>query len=451
MRWNPFGRRRPAQRQGAPLSLDEWVEYFKFGANWYQTMGMSQTLGGNTEAIGSGFAGMVHGGFKGNGVVFACEMVRVRHFSEATFKFRRQRDGRPGDLFGTEALARLEDPWPGGTTGDLLTRMLLHADFGGNAFVARSGLGVTCLRPDWVTIIGGSPRDVGNWDPDTRVIGYLYVPGGPGSGNDPIRYLPEEVAHFAPVADPLAVWSGMPWLLPVVRDVEGDQAATEHKKNFFEKGATPNMIVGLEMTDAELFKEWVEVFRNTYEGADNAYKTMFLGAGAKADVVGANFQQIDFKSTTGAGETRIAAAAGVPPVIVGLSEGLQGSSLNAGNYSAARRQFADGTMAHLWRNAAGSLERIVEVPGGSQLWYDARDIPFLREDVGDQATILAAQATAIRTLVDGGFDPDAAVDAVVSNDLSLLAHTGLVPVQLNPPGESLPSTNGSASTVPATE
>ena len=31
----------------------------------------------------------------------------------------------------------------------------------------------------------------------------------------------------------------------------------------------------------------------------------------------ANLKELDFKSTQGAGETRIAAAAGVPPVIVG--------------------------------------------------------------------------------------------------------------------------------------
>jgi phage portal protein BeeE len=59
--------------------------------------------------------------------------------------------------------------------------------------------------------------------------------------------------------------------------------------------------------------------------------------------------------TQGAGETRIAAAAGVPPVIVGLSEGLQAATYS--NYSQARRRFADGTMRPLWRNAAVARER----------------------------------------------------------------------------------------------
>ena len=60
--------------------------------------------------------------------------------------------------------------------------------------------------------------------------------------------------------------------------------------------------------------------------------------------------------------TRLAAAAGIPPVVVGFSEGMQGSSLNAGNYSAARRRMADGTMRPLWRNAARSLATLLNVP-----------------------------------------------------------------------------------------
>ena len=50
-----------------------------------------------------------------------------------------------------------------------------------------------------------------------------------------------------------------------------------------------------------------------------------------------------------------AAAAGIPPSVVGFSEGLQGSALNAGNYESAKQHFAEMTMHPLWRNAAGSF------------------------------------------------------------------------------------------------
>ena len=112
-------------------------------------------------------------------------------------------------------------------------------------------------------------------------------------------------------------------------------------------------------------------------------------------VVGADFQQMDFKVVQGAGETRIAAAARMHPVIVGLSEGLQGSSLNAGNFNSARRLVADATLRPLWRNAAASLANIVDLNSvrttrgsGVELWYDDRDIyRFLQEDMKDRAGI----------------------------------------------------------------
>ena len=45
-----------------------------------------------------------------------------------------------------------------------------------------------------------------------------------------------------------------------------------------------------------------------------------INAAMKAEVVGRDFQQMDFKAVQGAGETRIAAAAGVPPIVVGVHE-----------------------------------------------------------------------------------------------------------------------------------
>jgi hypothetical protein len=129
----------------------------------------------------------------------------------------------------------------------------------------------------------------------------------------------------------------------------------------------------------------------------------------------------------------------VPPVIVGLSEGLQAATYS--NYGQARRRFADGTMHPLWQNAAGSLVPIVPAPpsdgrSAARLWYDARDVAFLREDRMDAANIQGRQATTIRTLVDAGYEPDAVVAAVQAEDYTLLKgrHTGLFSVQLQPPG-----------------
>jgi hypothetical protein len=43
-------------------------------------------------------------------------------------------------------------------------------------------------------------------------------------------------------------------------------------------------------------------------------------------VVGSDLKQLDFKATQGAGETRIAMLGRVPAPLLGISEGLAGSS-----------------------------------------------------------------------------------------------------------------------------
>lgn len=401
--------------------------------------GLNTTMpNSKTEEIDGSFGSLVEYAYKSNGVVFACMLARMLLFSEARFQWRRMSNGRPGDLFGDANLAVLEHPEPGKATGDLLARAIQDVDLGGNFFAARrAGPTIKRLRPDWVTIILGSERlpDIGSGDIDAEVVGYAYHPGGKNSGRAPEILMKEEVAHFAPIPDPTASYRGMPWLVPVIREIMGDSAATAHKLQFFENAATPNMVVTLGdgIKNQTEFDLWVDTFEKSHNGYLNAYKTLYLSAGTTAIPVGSTFQQLEFKATQGAGETRIAAAAGVPPVIVGLSEGLAAATYS--NYGQARRRFADGTIRPLWRNFAGSMETIVRPPAGASLWYDDRDVSFIREDLKDAADIQSTEAQTMRTLVESGWKPDDVVDAVTSGDLARLRgkHTGNLSVQLQDP------------------
>jgi phage portal protein BeeE len=384
--------------------------------------------------------------------VFSCLDVRMKLFSEARFKWRQLKDGRPGKLFGGPELGLLERPWPNGTTGDLLARMEQDSSLAGNFYAVGEGDRVIRMRPDWVGIVLGSKYDdEALADLHTEIVGYVYYPGGPTSTLDPVPLLPEEVCHYAPIPDPCARYRGMSWLTPVIRELMADSAATTHKLKFFENGATPNLAVKMDPTlKKKDYNEWVDLFEERFGTATgqahlHAYKTLYLGGGADVTVVGKDMQQIDFKVTQGAGETRIAAAAGTPPVLVGLSEGLQGSSLNEGNYAMARRRLADITMRPLWRNAAGSLETLLPPRPGAELWYDDRDISALQEDLKDAAEIMQMKAQAMKTLVDAGYTPDSARDAVAADDEGLLEHSGLVSAQLLPPGTASANSNGSAS------
>jgi phage portal protein BeeE len=391
------------------------------------------------EDIACNFDSYISGAYKSSGPVFACILARLFVFAEARFQFQRLTNGRPADLFGTPDLALLENPWPNGTTGELLARMEQDGSLAGNFFATvvddKDGRRIRRLRPDHVTIVTGS-RSGGPLALDARVVGYIYHPYGSGSERDSELLTPDRVAHWTPIPDPDAQWRGMSWLTPVIREIQGDLAASDHKLKYFKNGATGGIAVSYDKAvSPDSVARFAELFKQKHAGTDNAYKTFHFGGGADVTTIGADLKQLDFKVTQGAGETRIAAASGVGAVIAQLSEGLQGSSLNAGNFNAAKRRFTDGTMRPLWRSACGALQTLVPPPAGSRRWYDTRDVAFLQEDQKDEAEIQSSHAATIRQLTDAGYDPDAVVTAVTAGDLKSLIgkHTGLYSVQLQRP------------------
>jgi phage portal protein BeeE len=357
-------------------------------------------------------------------------------------------------MFGSASLGVLEQPWIGGTTQDLLTRVIDDADLAGNSYwidaaqVERAdrleGVRVpgpqaelVRLRPDWVQVVM-EPRMIRGGQVGWRRRGLVYFEGGPYAPTaEPVAFLPDEYVHFAPIPDPLATYRGMSWLTPILREIENDKAMVRYKSAYLRNSATPNLSVSLDK-DVSLaaFNAFKSAMDAGHRGTEQAGRTLYLGGGADVKVIGANLQQMDFKHVQGAGETRIAAAGGVPPIIVGLSEGL--SSATYSNYSMARRRFADGTMHPLWQNVAGCFANIVPPPPNAgtdvRLWYDSRDVPLLREDQKDASEIQGRQASTINALIMAGFTPESSVAATSAEDWDLLDHTGLVSVQLLPPG-----------------
>lgn len=417
-------------------TIDDWIKdkSFAFNGSTYPILGLNP-YDSKTEDIEHSFDAYVQAAYKSNPIVFAAAETRRLVFSEARFQWQQLRGGRPGDLFGTPDLEVLERPWPNGTTGELLSRAEQDSGFGGNFFAVREGNRIRRRRPDWMSIILSAPPDEAA---ASDVVGYVYKPGGLMSKVAPVPYLPEQVCHWSPIPDPQAEYRGMSWLTPVIREVMADKAAADHKLKFFENGATLSTIVGLKDVTDEQFDEFVGAFRKTHEGVANAYRTLFLAGAVDTTVVGTDLTQIDFKVTQGAGETRISAASRVPAVILGISEGMQGSSLNAGNYDAAKKNWERGFMRPHWRSACAALEVLVRRPEGARLWYDTRDIAFLRDDEKSLADIRQKDAVTLRQLTDAGCEWDAAIEYVETGDIRRLfgRHSGLFSVQLQKPGST---------------
>lgn len=433
------GKAAPGDRSRGSFGPWSWPKSgFSFNGIGYGGPQLVQTSpGGKTEKIDADFAGYFQA-LQQSPPAFAAQVKRARYLSQARFTFRNT-DTRK--LFGTTSLGLLERPWPTGTTGELLSKMEWHEGLAGNAYVyrreTRTGPQLKVLRPDWVTIVLGSELDATDAidQLDAEVIGYVYTPGGLGRGGKPRVLMPDEVAHWSPLPDPTAAFRGMSWITPLIRDIQGDIATAEHKLRFFENGATPNLVVkGVPAANGDEFKRLVKLMSEEHDGVENAYKTLYLANGADATIVGANLKEIAFKEVQGAGETRIASVGEVPASLLGISEGMQGSSLNAGNYGEAKRSFVDSWLTSTLQSVSACLGQVIDVPAKAELWYSTADMPLVREAEKDASEIRKADAATLRTLTDAGYTADSAITFVQSGDPSKLVHSGLFSVQLQEPG-----------------
>lgn len=357
--------------------------------------------------------------------VFAAILVRMMLLSEAAFQLQAKDDKH---LYGNTSLAVLEHPWgPDTTSGELIARCEQDASVAGNSYTwSPPGEDVLVrLRPDWVTIVsemvpvagGGTYR---------RKIGYWHEPPktvlDQGAG---FMAPAAEVAHWAPIPDPQANFRGMSWLTPVMRDVQGDDAMSQFKIRYLQANATPNLVIKYAQ---KLQPGTVDAIRERmtarYGGPSNAGKTLILDQGADLVAVGNSLTQIDFTNVQALGVERVLAAAGVPPLLVGL-ESIKGAGKS---YQEVIRRFGDLTLRPLWRSLCGALEQLVPgVPAGSRLWVDTADIAALQdgEQVRAQVTLIRAQA--LLALQQSGYDKMSAVKAIEAGDMGQLTEAAEPP------------------------
>jgi len=375
-----------------------------------------------------------------SGPVAAAVTARALVLSDIHFAWRPSFG--PLRYFGSPELEILEEPNASTTRSSFLHRAELDVSYAGNHYTLRRSSGLFRLRPDWVAIILGSDfsaEDVQRGAPAVP-IGYAFYPGG-DRDKPPVFYSPAEVAHWAPEPLPDREYLGGSWVSSVIREVATDGQATDHISKFFENAATANMVVtAAEGTTKEQFEAWVKAFDEKHAGAANSWRNIYLSPGTDVKVVGASPADLDLKGVVGGFENRVSARSRVPATVLGIREGMAGSALNAGNFAATRRLWVDTWFAPYATGFCETHQRLLERPPGAELTYNPRRTLLLQEDVKDSADIRVQDSTALDALFRAGFDMEAAVDAVVQDDFSLLRgnHSGVSSVQAQE-GEATPS------------
>ena len=403
--------------------------------------------GSDPQRADSTFRSMIAEVHEKSGPVSAAVMARAFLLSQVRFAWADPSDAASELEFG-RGLDRLDRPGAM-TRAEMLIRLEQDASYSGNAFLASRRRGpVFRLDPSRVTFAFGSNSEP-TWNSedemelpfDAQIIALIYnssdnsMLGSPASVEDLEVFYPGEFAHWKPEPDPIRWWRGQSWITPLIEDVGLDRQISDHQSKFFQHAATPNLVFVMDPKRSQSeVQAYADIVNEKHAGARNAWRNMFLGGAVDVKTVGVDLSKLSLKDVQGGLETRISMRSRVPAVILGAREGLSGSSLNTGNYSAARRLFADGWFSPTIDSLCETLEQLVPPPRNRRMTHDSSKVLFLQEDRKDEAEIRNAKVTAIRTLVDGGFDPASAVATIAPEWSGRLDHAGLLSVQLQEPG-----------------
>lgn len=378
------------------------------------------------EALLPQFTDWAKRAYSNNGVVFAAMLMRMLLLSEAEFQWQAKDDRH---LFGNTDLSILEEPWgPGSTSGELIVRME-QDQIAGNAYIWRppGEDRLVRLRPDHTTIVSELVDVPGGGQYRRKTGFFVQDPVKAAQQQDDGQFYPaHEVAHWAPLPDPVAEFRGMSWLTSVVRNISSDDGMTQYQIKYLENSASPNLLIRYaQKLQPGTIDSIRERMKARYGGVDNAFKTLVLDQGADTTIIGNNLSEMDFSNVSAGGAERILAAAGVPGVLVGI-EPLRGAGRG---YQESMQKFANLWARPTWRSLCGCLEQICPPPGqGSRLWFDTANISALQDGQLERGQTALVNAQALLTLTQAGYTRDSAVVAVESGDISKLeAMAGALP------------------------
>lgn len=416
--------------RGDQIERAGWPDLFQFNGQAHALVGSSPSVAGGERSPGGFRQAAARTGDAWSTVAAAVD-ARATLLSQLSFQWQGVSDETRGRRFGTAALTLLEDAPGGVPVSQLLYRAEQDVSFDGNAYLWRDRQtgDLRRLRPDWVDII------LTGDDERAEVAGYSYHRNGRQSGDGAILLDAADVCHWAPEPDPTSRFVGRSWITSLWTDIVTDQVATEHVNRFFTNAATPSMIVEAPPgVTREQFREWVDAMDAANAGARNSGKTMYVVNGVGTTPIGSKLNELDMKAVSGGLENRVAVRSRVPAVVLGVREAMQGSSLNAGNYSQTRRLWADSWFSPYAQRFCDHLLGLFDAserPRAARLTFDPTQVMLLQEDMQDAAEIAQANATALETLFRAGFRMDAAVAAVADGDLRKLSgqHLGVKSVQ----------------------
>lgn len=349
------------------------------------------------------FSSLVDQGYRRNSVAYAC--IRALSTAVAEPRLVVTRDGEVVD--GHPLLELLERPNPHMTQFEFWELIVTHMAICGRSFwwKQRSNRGAVAalwpLRPDRM-----SPR----FDGGELLAGWSYTIDGR--------------SFFLPVEDVLAfnlpdpgdetggVVGGLGPLQVLAAEIDTDNEATGHVFSLLRNYAVPGVAVKVRgEVDQEEADDFKRQFVARYGGSRRGEPAVIDGD-AEIVPLSHSLRDLEFPDLRGVAESRICAAFGVPPILVGVKVGLDRSTFS--NAAESRRFWTQTRLAEWWRRlsdqVAMSLLPDFGSAAGLRCAFRVEELPAHQEIMAEQAERHAAAFKAGALLVDEyraalGLDP----------------------------------------------
>lgn len=150
---------------------------------------------------------------------------------------------------------------------------------------------------------------------DGELIGYILHK----DNGTQVPLLPEEVIHDKR-PNPFNPWRGMSIMERASTYIDTENITSTFTLSYMQNNASPSGILSLPDMEQNTFRQFVQQWREGYEGPENAGKTAFIRGGeASFKAVGATLKDVDQKVTREMAKDDVLSMFDVPKGLLGLS------------------------------------------------------------------------------------------------------------------------------------
>ncbi len=311
--------------------------------------------------------------YAGHALIYACVRKIALSAAEPPLRVRRRHGASLRLLDPHPVLDLLDTPNPFCTAHDLTHYLVSRLLLTGKAYLWkwRGGNGVVGelwpIPSSWVRP---------NYGQGNRLIASYAVAQGGG------RFLtvpPDDMIHLRFI-DPATLTEGIGPLQAAQHDHQMDTERQSYLVEFLRNAPIPGMKLRVKGNLTQRQRDDLRAALADKAGRGKRGSPLVLEGDADAEMIGAA-GDMDWPGLTALCESRICAAFGIPPILVGARVGLDRSTY--ANYEEARRSFYAETLRPLWRMMETALTAgLLRVEGhpGEELLYDLDEIQELQED-----------------------------------------------------------------------